>query len=396
MAVVPDISAPSVAPSSALFEDVRALMREALEDEVFPGAVLLVGRDGRVLIHEAFGKRSVKSDDDQATPAAMSPHTVFDVAALTMPVVTTSCMMRLLEAGKISLQDRVARYVQSFGVWGKNDITIEHLLAHTSGLPAWLPLFEELVELNSRNRLGLLTSRAAKEHVYKSLNSVELKHKPGTTRVFSDVGFILLGQLIELLTGLPLDKAAFKLLFQPLGLSSSSFVDLSLIRRRGIHPVPELIAPTEDCAWRKRVLCGEVHDDNAWAMGGVAGHCGLFSAAPDLHRVSTVLLDAYHGRSSFVRRETLRQFWQGVRLSETEVAVLGWDSPSKDNGLAESKLSPNARGGCGFTGCSLWIEPDLGLDIILLSNRVHPSRNNKKLQAFRPRLHDAVLAVVGS
>ncbi len=376
--------------TGGLFTEVAALAEKAVQDGVFPGCVLLVGVEGREVYKQAFGNRAVKLDKDEE-PRPMDAGSVFDIASLTNVLATTTLIMQLVELGRVALDDKISRYLQGFGVLGKSGITVQHVLSHSSGLAAWHPYFEELLKVNSTLRRGIMTSRGAKEFVYNSINRSQLKYEPGTRQVYSDLGFILLGNLIEILTGMKLDKAAQRFVFQPLSLKNTSYIDLTLIRRRGIHPVRDFIAPTEDCPWRKRVLCGEVHDDNAWAMGGIAGHSGIFTNAADLHLFASEMLRAYAGRSVFLKGETVRRFWGESRGSGNEGWRLGWDSPSKENGLSESKLSPNAVGINGFTGCSLWMEPEKGIHIILLSNRIHPSRSNKKIRTLRPILMDAVL-----
>jgi len=377
-----------------VFNEVTAIMERGVEDGIFPGAVLLVGVEGQVALHRSFGKRfttSGRNGPHFEGPAEMQPDTVFDIAALTNIVVTTTLIMKLVEAQQLRLEDRVSRYLAGFGVHGKSAITVGHLLAHAAGLPAWIPFFEELVRQNAGARMGILTSRGARQFVFNTINRAPLKHEPGTRQLYSDPGFMLLGHLIEELTGVPLDRAAQRLIFQPLGMKSTSYIDLSMIKRRGIHPVTDLIAPTEECSWRKRVLCGEVHDDNAWAMGGIAGHSGVFSTAADLHRFAVEMLKAWQGHSSFLDAATVRSFWQGLAEPLDGSWRYGWDSPGEENEMRESGLSAEAVGESGFTGCSLWLEPARGIDIILMSNRVHPSRNNRKIRAFRPTLHAAVM-----
>jgi CubicO group peptidase (beta-lactamase class C family) len=378
---------------STAFAEVSALLQRAVEEGVFPGCVLLVGKDGVEVYRQGFGVRATRIAKDEKT-SEMSNDTVFDVAALTSVLVTTTLVMRLVESGHLSLSDRVSRYLQGFGVLGKSLITVGQLVSHTSGLAGWHPFFEELLKANAGVRMGVMTSRGAKEYVYNAIHRAQLKYEPGTRQLYSDLGVVVLGELIEVLTGLALDKAAQRYIFQPLGLKNTSYIDLTLIRRRGIHPVKNLIAPTEECPWRKRVLCGEVHDDNAWAMGGIAGHSGVFSTAGDLHLFATEMLKAYCGQSSFLKEETLEQFWKESDLTAEGGWRFGWESPHAENGLGECRLGRAAVGHNGFTGCSLWLEPEKGIDIILMSNRVHPSRTNKKIRLFRPQLFDAVLSIM--
>lgn len=376
--------------SSGWRSELAALLRQGVEEEVFPGAVLQVQHRGDVTFSEAIGHRTYPSDGNPSS--AIKLDTVFDVAGITGSVVTTSLIMKLFEGRKLRLDDRVSRYVQGFGVNGKSVITIQDLLGATSGLIAWAPFFEELVRLNSGSRMGMLTSRGAKEYVYNVINRSQLKYQPRSRQIYSDVGLIVLGQVIEILTGMSLDKAAQKLLFQPLGMKSSSYIDLSLVKRRGIQPVLDLIAPTEDCPWRKRVLCGEVHDDNAWAMGGVAGHCGVFSTAADLGVFAAELLRCYRGGGSFFRPQTVRGFLARPEANFDLTHTLGWELPNRDNGFTEVGFGENAVGVTGFTGCALWLDPDKDLAVVLMSNRIHPNRSNRKIFGFRQELFRTVLS----
>ena len=380
---------------SAAFDKVSQLLDRAVEDEVFPGAVLLVGRAGHELYRRTVGLRTASS----AKVGEVSPmrfDTVFDIASLTSTMITTTMIMKFVELEKICLEDKLPRFISEFSVHGKSQINIGQLLCHSSGLPHWHPYFEELLKEQAAGRMGVLTSRGARDYIFNSIKRCLLKYDVGSKQVYSDLGFMLLGHIIEMLTGTSLDKAVSQFVLGPLGLKTTSFIDLSMIKRRGIHPVKDLIAPTEDCSWRKRVLCGEVHDDNAWAMGGIAGHAGIFSSASDVHRFASEMIDAYHGRSNYLTRETVRRFWTGPMLGDEQVMWhFGWEAPNSENGMSESNLSARAVGACGFTGCSLWIEPETGLDIVLMSNRINPSRSNKKIRLFRPELHDAVLEAVG-
>ncbi len=385
------------------FEEVTELLRRGVEDGVSPGMGVVVSRNGTVLYAHSHGHKTFRNSKTP-DPAAMTLETVFDLAGLTMVMVTTTLIMKLVESQRLRLDDRVCRYLQGFGVLGKSPITVRHLLNHTSGMPAWHPFYEELLRAQCGDRRGILTSRGARDYVLTCINRMSLKYEVGARQVFSDINFILLGFLVELLTGVSLEKAAFRYVFQTLGLKSTSYVDLSLMKRRGIHPITDVIAPTEDCPWRKRVLCGEVHDDNAWAMGGISGHSGLFSTAYDVHTFGCELLRAYYGASTLIRSDVVRSFWEPSRsggkgssgtgsngASERGVGWrLGWDSPSQENGLHDAGLGPDAVGCNGFTGCSLWIEPHDRIVAIVVSNRVHPTRSNKKILAFRPELHRTI------
>lgn len=381
----------AVESEQSRFAKVNQLLDAAIDDGVFPGAVLLAGRNGQELYKRALGVKWLKGPNIPLNNE-VSPDTVFDVASLTCSVVTSTLIMMLVQQGRVKLNDRVSRFFDGFSVFGKSPITIAHLLAHTSGLPTWMPYFEDILRANSSTHIGMITSRGARDYVLTSIKRSPLKFEPGTRQLYSDLGLVTLGLLIEFLTGLSLERAAIQYVFQPFALKNTSFIDLSRIKRRGIHPVKDLIAPTEECSWRKRIICGEVHDDNAWAMGGIAGHSGLFSNASDLFSFASQLLLAYRGQSTVLGQEILHSFWHAFeRGPEDDLWQYGWETAGKENGMVEAGLSKLAVGMCGFTGCSLWIEPRDGLIIVLMTNRVHPSRSNRKMRSFRPALHEAIL-----
>lgn len=384
--------APTTQNDGARFAKVDQLLESAIEDGVFPGAVVVAGQNGQELYKRAVGLKWLKGTNIPLNNQ-VSQENIFDVASLTSSVVTTTLIMLLVQQGRVQLSDKVSRYLDGFSVFGKSQINIAHLLSHSSGLPAWMPYFEEILRANSTTHLGMITSRGARDYIITSIKRSQLKFEPGSKQIYSDLGLITLGFLIELLTGLSLERAAIQYVFQPFNLKNTSFIDLSRIKRRGIHPVKDLIAPTEECPWRKRIVCGEVHDDNAWAMGGIAGHSGLFTNANDLFSFASQLVVAYRGQSTVLAKDVLHGFWHAFeRGSEDDLWQYGWDTPGKENGLAEVGLSKLAVGMCGFTGCSLWIEPRDGTVIVLMSNRVHPTRSNRKMRTFRSALHEAILA----
>ena len=375
------------------FEDVRSLLTAGADTGVYPGAVLVAARGGNPVAEMVVGQRALKGRSMNEL-APMFRNMVFDVAGLTGTLVTTSLMMQLLGEGRVGLSDRVGRYLEGFGVLGKSGVTIEHLLSHTSGLAHWHPFYEELLKEHGGARVGILTSRGARDYVVNRIQRMPLAYPSGTRCVYSNLGLIVLGQIVEIVTGLPLDRAAHRYLFAPLGMRSSSFIDLLTMRCRGLEPVTECIAPTEECAWRGRILCGEAHDDNAWAMGGIAGHSGLFATAADIHLLTSELVRAWHGQRAIFRPDVVRAFWAPRAEFGESRWCLGWDRPSAENGMEAAGLPPTAVGVCGVTGCSVWIEPERALHYILMSNRVHPHRANKRIITFRADLHRALSAAV--
>jgi CubicO group peptidase (beta-lactamase class C family) len=379
-------SSHSSRPSSEL--DFTAVGREveaALRAGAFPGAVVLVSRAGEVVYHAAFGSRSL---EPEVTP--MRPDVIFDLSSLTKPLATTLAFLLLVKDGKVRLDDRVTRFFHNFGVHGKTHVTFRHLLAHCSGLPAWRPYHRDIVRIERQGRPNFVASRGAKEFVSEQIQRERPEYATGEKSLYSDLGFMLLGELIELVTRMPLDRFCHERIFRPLGLRSTAFVDLSQLRARRLAPVPEMIAPTERCPWRQRVLCGEVHDDNAFTMGGVAGHAGLFASAADVDAVACRLRACHRGEDDFLPRALVREMWSRDAAVRGSTWALGWDTPSPGNSSAGSRVGRDAVGHLGFTGTSLWIDLERDAHVVLLTNRVHPHRDNERIRDVRPRVHDAV------
>jgi CubicO group peptidase (beta-lactamase class C family) len=371
------------------FHSVEDAFQESIAQGVFPGAVVLVGSHGDVVYERAFGYRSLIPDK---TP--LQANTIFDLASLTKPLATTVAIMSLVREKKIRLEDQVTRFIPTYGVFGKHLTTFRHLLNHSSGLPAWKPYYEEVIKLEKGGRLNFIASGAAKTFVLGQIHRERPLHPPGSRSVYSDLGFILLAEMIETLSNATLDRFCQEKIFRPLGLRSTAFVDLTQLKRRRLEPIEELIAPTEHCPWRKKILCGEVHDDNAYAMGGVAGHAGLFSCAGDIHKMISHLRRCLHGEEQFFPQALVEQFLAKDESIQDSSFALGWDTPSPEQSSAGHYFSPRSVGHLGFTGTSMWWDLDKDCHIILLTNRVHPSRKNDKIREFRPYIHDLIMKVL--
>ena len=371
------------------FEKVEREMDAAVSRRVFPGAVLLLREGTRVFYHRAFGHRSLEPEVTR-----MSEDTIFDLSSLTKPFATSVAVMLMLKDGKIGLDDRVTRFFHNFGVYGKTHITFRHLLTHSSGLPAWKPYFKSVLQIERAGRINFLGSHGAKVHVYQEIQRERLEAPPGTQALYSDLGFMLLGAVVEEVSGMTLDRFCHERIFRPLGLRTTGFVDLSLLRARRVQPVTEMIAPTERCPWRKKILCGEVHDDNAYAMGGVAGHAGLFASAKDLDVLLCRLKDCYGGGSQMIPQRIMQQFWTRDDTVPGSTWCLGWDTPAPVGSSAGTHFSPHSVGHLGFTGTSLWLDLEHDRHVILLSNRIHPSRDNELIKAFRPFIHDVIVGAL--
>jgi serine-type D-Ala-D-Ala carboxypeptidase len=373
------------------FAGLAREIEAAIEAEAFPGAVVLVSRGNEVLYHAAFGARSL-------VPARtdIQLDTLFDLSSLTKPLATTTAFMLLVRENRICLDDRVTRFFADFGVHGKTHVTFRSVLAHASGLPGWRPYWQEIVRLEKQGRLRFVGSPAAKAFVYEQVHRERPEYETGTRSIYSDLGFMLLGEVVELVSGMPLDRFCHERIVRPLGLKSMSFFDLGRLRQRQSDAAPATIAPTEQCPWRGRVLCGEVHDDNAWAMGGVAGHAGLFATAADVDALAGRLHACWRGEDDFVPAAIVREFWRRDPAVAGSSWALGWDTPSATGSSAGDKLSSHAVGHLGFTGTSLWIDLERNVRVVLLTNRVHPRRDNDRIRQVRPRVHDAAMEALGA
>ncbi len=358
----------------------------AVERGVFPGAVVLV-RDGIGDAEvSAYGNSAI---DPETRP--MHEETIFDLSSLTKPLATSVAIMLLVKDGVLRLDDRVSRFFHNFGVHGKTHVTFRHLLNHSSGLAAWRPFFQTIQKMEQRGeKVNFLGSTAAKEFVYQEICRERPEAPPATRALYSDLGFILLGAAVETVSGKSLDRFCRDRIFNPLQLRSTSFVDLSMVRARRIEPVIDMIAATERCPWRKRVLCGVVHDDNAYAMGGVAGHAGLFGSARDIDRLLVRLRACWLGEDDFLPSAIVREFWQVDGTVPDSTWALGWDTPSPTRSMAGVRFSKKTVGHLGFTGTSLWMDLERNRHIVLLTNRVHPRRDNEGIREFRPMIHDRI------
>lgn len=367
-------SAPPPAPHS-LTHAPRANLAPAFAEaetwvgKAFPGAVLAVGQHGKLLAVKAFGRL-----DSAANAPAMPKNAIFDLASLTKVVATTTAAEILYDRGQLDLDAPVARYIPEFaGTPGHDAITIRHLLSHSSGFK---PVAGSLWG-RANDRAGIL----------RQIYAMPVGNPPGTVYVYQDFNLILVGEIVSRISGQPLDAFLAKEVFGPLGMKDTGFNPPKSRLAR--------IAPTEqDDKFRHMLVRGVVHDENAYVMGGVAGHAGLFSTAADLAKIAQLYLDhgRYKGRQ-IIKPETIRLFMQPQGLPAGSSRALGWDMPSA-NGFSGPLASPRAIIHTGFTGTSLYIDPDRDAFVILLTNRVNPTRDNAEIFKARPAIHSAVLAAL--
>ena len=338
---------PRVAPEEVQLDAERlghidAVVEEGLAEGKMPGCVVCIGRPGKIAFLRAYGHRQLIPQ-----PVPMTVDTVFDMASITKPVATASSIMLLIERGQLRLADRVSKFIPEFAVRGKEAITVHHLLVHQSGL---LP------------DNALKDYDEGREQAIANICDLELQNGVGEKFVYSDVNFIVLGELVHRVSGRTLHEFTQAELFGPLGMKETGFLPKPELRRRA--------APTEqrDGEW----IRGEVHDPRAWKLGGVAGHAGLFSTAEDLAVYSTMMLQRGRlGDRQILSPATVARMTQGDKVS-SGVRGLGWDKQTGYSSNRGDLLSASAFGHGGFTGTVLWIDPELDLFFIFLSNRVHP------------------------
>ena len=348
---------------------VDKLMRQAVAEKIFPGGVLLVSKDGKILFFNAYGVAHLSS----RTP--VTTETIFDLASLTKPLATTLAVMRLVQQNQIKLEQQLGELLPEFEHNDKAGVKLKHLLYHNSGLPDYRPYYKALSGVAEDSRRSALRMHLVQEALVNPI---------GQTVLYSDLGFMILAWVVERVDGRRLDHFVADEIYQPLGLNHLFFISNDVKNNKGPF------AATENCSWRQKVLEGQVHDENAYAVGGVEGHAGLFGTAEDIHRLLVELLYAYYGRtrSGLFHQDLLHQFFE--RLPGTDKA-LGFDMPSLTGSSCGRGFSQNSVGHLGFTGTSFWIDLEQAVIVILLTNRVHPTRDNERIKEFRPKLHDTVM-----
>lgn len=370
-------------------------MQKAVSTGVFPAADLLVAKNHEILYQNHYG--DARSG------------TTFDTSSLTKPISTAHLAMILMGEDSLKPDQTLSHWFEYAKQEEHKQITVEMLMNHRSGLPAWRPFYRELPS-------ALIGTQEGKEFIINACLNESLQSKPGEVTNYSDLGYMLLGAIVEKAAKAPLDELFAKLIAKPLGLKDSFYIRntgdelRTTSRRTDTHPnqhVPtgpkpsaaadeghhKRFAATEDCPWRGRVIHGQVHDQNAYAMGGVAGHAGLFSTSLDIHLFIKNFMESFDGEG-LIKRETLNLIFpvqDGLISPPTQgVFVGGWDTPFERNSAAGSYMSRHTIGHLGYTGCSVWIDQKQDVWIILLTNRIHPSTTNEKIKAFRPHIHDLI------
>jgi len=356
---------------------LKNLCHRGVAEGVFPGVaagMVLGEKENRQIIVRVAGRTGTDGDNR----VAVTEDTLFDLASLTKPLATALIIFALINEGKLSLHDPLARFIDP-GEGPLAEIDLDMLLTHSSGLAAYRPYFR---------RFRPVIEPGNSDALVRAILADPLEYTPASECRYSDLGFILLGRVIEQISGLGLDECFRRYISGPLGLEE----DIFFLRLTGSrHRVAgRSIAATEDCPWRGRVLTGEVHDEHCWLMDGVSGHAGLFGTIGAVLTLCTRILDQWQGGEpgacalvTGLQKKYRDRTW-----------CRGFDTPSTQGSSGGQLLSPHSIGHLGYTGTSFWIDPQNKVIMVLLSNRVHPDRGNRKIRRFRPRFHDTLLRTV--
>ncbi len=378
IAVSPGCSAPGTisegavqADTTQVFARIDSLIAAYIRDRAFPGAALAIGHRGTVHKLDGYGTYTYEST------RPIMPESVFDLASLTKVIATTTACMLLYEEGLLDLDTAASAYLPALRGTDKAGITVRQLLTHTSGFMPFRFFYEDSV-----------LTRAA---VLDSIFTIPLQRMPGEDYAYSDFGMITLLLVIESITGQDFATYAAENIFEPLGMASTGY--------RGTGTPDASVVPTElDDYFRHRLVQGEVHDETAWILGGTAGHAGLFSSATDVARFASMMAQGgRYDRGLFLSPETV-EFFTTVVDSSMSTRALGWDTKSRDKPSSSGEhFGPRSFGHTGFTGTSIWIDPDSGVFVVFLTNRVYPTRENYGIIDLRPQLADLTYeALVGT
>jgi CubicO group peptidase (beta-lactamase class C family) len=365
------------------FTSADNLINNSISQKYFPGAQLVIGSSNGIIYEKYFGRYTYESDADE-----IKSYSIYDIASVTKVVATTSAIMKLYDDGKIKLEDKVTDYFPDFAQKGKGNITILNLLLHNSGLKAWIPFYKTC---------------ANKDDIIKTICDISLEYQTGSKFLYSDLNFIILGVIVEKISGVSLNDYCKENIFKPLGMNGTTFLPSEDLQK--------FTVPTEyDSNWRKRQIKGEVHDESASLMGGISGNAGIFSNAKDLFILTSML--ANYGKyynpytrglkeERMFREETVKLFTLKYNAADYDnTRALGWDTKQPPIGNYRSQcgelISSNCFGHTGYTGTSIWCDREKDIIIIFLTNRVYPTRDNNGIKETRPELHNLIIKTLSN
>ena len=365
----------SINQSIDLSEPIK-IIDNAISKNIFPGAQIFISKGDQILLNKGFGKLTYEPNSLDVTTS-----TIYDVASLTKVLSATPVAMKLYQSKKLGLDYKISDFYEEYNVNNKEKITVRHLLTHTSGLDSYVEYYKTNPELT-------------KDGIIKDILNQPLRYDVDTKMVYSDLGMILLTDIIEKISGSKLDKLSSRYFYRPLGMKNTLFNPKNKMKNSSLNN----IAPTEnDTYFRNKILKGEVHDENAFLLGGVSGHAGLFSTAYDIGVFSKMLVNqgVLLGRR-YLKKNVIKKFTKRINIPSGSDRTIGWDTPSQNGkSSAGDYFSKNSYGHLGFTGTSLWIDPDEKIIVVLLTNRVHPNRDNsKEMYLLRRDFHNSLMNII--
>ncbi|MDZ7697350.1 MAG: serine hydrolase [Deltaproteobacteria bacterium] len=358
---------------------ITSFLNRGASDGTYPGAVLLVAHRGEEVLSHTVGNRTLIPE-----PLPLHHTTLFDLASLTKPLATTLAVMKLMDDGKVDLDQPLPDLLLPASVpEDKANVTLSALLSHCAGFENWRPFYLDPETEPRKNRKALVRE--------KILNT-PLLYPPHTATLYSDLGFMVLEWVIEAQAGLSLPEYLRQRILGSLSLKHLFFYDVD-----ATSPFEnDRFAATEECPWRKAVMTGVVQDENAYFMGGYSGHAGLFGNIEDVYALTNLLREHHFGdRHDLFSPETVRAFFTRQDLVAGSTWALGWDTPSRTESSSGKYFSEETVGHLGFTGTSIWMDLAKDVIVILLTNRIHPTRENEKIRQFRPLLHNRVMEALG-
>jgi CubicO group peptidase (beta-lactamase class C family) len=366
--------------SLLLQKEIKTLLEKGIEEGVFPSAAAGVacGLEKKRIAFIAYSGHAAIYPEKRR----LKKQNYFDLASLTKPLATTAAIIALIKEKKVYLDENLSSLYGKKITGEKGKITLRNLLNHSSGFPAHKDYFTILQDVKQSEKNDVIESLILQE---------PLEYEPGTASLYSDLGFILLGRIIEKKSGTPLANVVEEKILRPLQLHRKIFYNPLVKARTGLSYTD--FAATENCPWRKKILCGEVHDDNCYAMGGVAGHSGLFGNIEGVTQYAGILLDIWKGGAEHpnMEKEDMAYFFTRQKEVPGSTWALGFDTPAPAASSSGVYFSHKSVGHLGFTGTSFWIDPEKDVAVVLLSNRVHPGRDNTKIRQFRPYFHDRIM-----
>ncbi len=353
---------------------IKELLIKGVSNGVYPGAVLLVAHGGEIVYFQEVGQRSLIR-----TAGSMTKDTIFDLASLTKPLATTLALMRCVDERKIDIDQTLKKLLPVTLPKDKQDLSLRLILSHSAGFADWKSFYLKLIEFEPEKRKGLIRNW---------IMEAPLVYRPGKNTLYSDLGFMILEWVIEQCTGMPMHIFLDRNFYSPLSIKKIFLSGTS----PPSHISEDQFAATEDCSWRKKIIQGVVHDENAYALGGYSGHAGLFGIAEEVYILADLLRTHSNGqKADCLRPETVRTFFSQQKLVKGSTWALGWDTPSQKDSSSGRYFTSKSVGHLGYTGTSIWMDLDQDVILIFLTNRIHPTRNNEKIKTFRPILHDKVM-----